>query len=68
MRRSAIVFHHFEVRATGSERGSDYVYSGVRYMYFPSSRRQFGLSGPSLLEVGHDERESDGMLASALGV
>ncbi|CAM6083422.1 unnamed protein product [Calypogeia fissa] len=39
-----------------------------RYMYFPCSRRQFGLAGPSLLEVGHDERESDGMLASALGV
>lgn len=37
-------------------------------MYFPCSRRQFGLAGPSLLEVGHDERESDGMLASALGV
>lgn len=39
-----------------------------RYMYFPCSRKQFGLSGPSLLEVGHDERELDGMLASALRV
>ncbi|KAH7276279.1 hypothetical protein KP509_39G000800 [Ceratopteris richardii] len=39
-----------------------------RYMYFPCSRKQFGLPGPSLLEVGHDEREQDGMLASALAV
>ncbi|EFJ31009.1 hypothetical protein SELMODRAFT_440109 [Selaginella moellendorffii] len=39
-----------------------------RYMYFPCSRKQFGLPGPSLLEVGHDEREADGMLASILGV
>ncbi|KAG0555421.1 hypothetical protein KC19_12G168000 [Ceratodon purpureus] len=39
-----------------------------RYMYFPSSRRQFGLPGPSLLEVGHDERAVDGMLSSASGV
>lgn len=39
-----------------------------RYMYFPCSRKQFGLPGPSLLEVGHDEREQDGMLASALTV
>ncbi|KAJ7201507.1 hypothetical protein O6H91_Y492700 [Diphasiastrum complanatum] len=39
-----------------------------RYMYFPCSRRQFGLLGPSLLEVGHDEREADGMLASTLMV
>ncbi|XP_024362469.1 uncharacterized protein [Physcomitrium patens] len=39
-----------------------------RYMYFPSSRRQFGLLGPSLLEVGHDERAADGMLSSASGV
>ena len=37
-------------------------------MYFPCSRKQFGLPGPSLLEVGHDEREQDGMLASALMV
>ena len=37
-------------------------------MYFPCSRKQFGLPGPSLLEVGHDEREPDGMLASALTV
>ncbi|CAK9219826.1 unnamed protein product [Sphagnum troendelagicum] len=39
-----------------------------RYMYFPCSRRQFGLLGPSLLEVGHDERAADGMLSSALVV
>ncbi|KAH7436335.1 hypothetical protein KP509_05G014800 [Ceratopteris richardii] len=39
-----------------------------RYMYFPSSRRQFGLPGPSLLEIGHDERASGGMLASVLKV
>ena len=39
-----------------------------RYMYFPCSRRQFGLPGPSLLEVGHDERPADGMLASTLAV
>ncbi|KAK1260009.1 RNA polymerase II C-terminal domain phosphatase-like 3 [Acorus gramineus] len=30
------------------------------------SRRQFGLSGPSLLEMGVDERVEDGMLASSL--
>lgn len=39
-----------------------------RYMYFPSSRRQFGLPGLSLLEIKHDERETDGMLASVLSV
>ncbi|MCO5571402.1 hypothetical protein L7F22_025142 [Adiantum nelumboides] len=39
-----------------------------RYMYFPFSRKQFGLSGPSLLERRHDERATDGMLASILKV
>ncbi|KAJ8634054.1 hypothetical protein MRB53_027390 [Persea americana] len=39
-----------------------------RYTYFPSSRRQFGLLGPSLLEIDHDERPEDGTLASSLGV
>ncbi|ONK58600.1 uncharacterized protein A4U43_C09F14730 [Asparagus officinalis] len=39
-----------------------------RYTYFPSSRRQFGLIGPSLLEIDHDERPEDGTLASSLAV
>lgn len=39
-----------------------------RYTYFPSSRRQFGLPGPSLLEIDHDERPEEGTLASSLGV
>ncbi|KAI7724732.1 hypothetical protein M8C21_004609, partial [Ambrosia artemisiifolia] len=37
-----------------------------RYIYFPCSRRQFGLPGPSLLEIDHDERPEDGTLASSL--
>ncbi|KAE8686884.1 hypothetical protein F3Y22_tig00111027pilonHSYRG00379 [Hibiscus syriacus] len=39
-----------------------------RYTYFPYSRRQFGLLGPSLLEIDHDERPEDGTLASSLAV
>lgn len=39
-----------------------------RYMYFPCSRRQFGLFGPSLLELDRDERPEDGTLASCLSV
>ncbi|XP_031490042.1 RNA polymerase II C-terminal domain phosphatase-like 3 isoform X2 [Nymphaea colorata] len=39
-----------------------------RYTFFPCSRRQFGLFGPSLLEIDHDERPEDGTLASALAV
>ncbi|KAL9256995.1 RNA polymerase II C-terminal domain phosphatase-like 3-like protein [Drosera capensis] len=39
-----------------------------RYTYFPCSRRQFGLPGPSLLEIDHDERSEDGTLASSLQV
>ncbi|KAL5552578.1 hypothetical protein UlMin_039979 [Ulmus minor] len=39
-----------------------------RYTYFPCSRRQFGLPGPSLLEIDHDERTEDGTLASSLAV
>ncbi|KAK7273161.1 hypothetical protein RIF29_14209 [Crotalaria pallida] len=39
-----------------------------RYTYFPISRRQFGLPGPSLLEIDHDERPEAGTLASSLGV
>ncbi|KAG1370200.1 RNA polymerase II C-terminal domain phosphatase-like 3 [Cocos nucifera] len=39
-----------------------------RYTYFPCSRRQFGLFGPSLLEIDHDERPEDGTLASSLAV
>ncbi|KAL6957488.1 protein-serine,threonine phosphatase [Sarracenia purpurea var. burkii] len=39
-----------------------------RYIYFPYSRRQFGLLGPSLLEIDHDERPEDGTLASSLAV
>nr|KYP64844.1 hypothetical protein KK1_019455 [Cajanus cajan] len=39
-----------------------------RYTYFPCSRRQFGLLGPSLLEIDHDERPEAGTLASSLAV
>uniref|UniRef100_A0A1J3J290 protein-serine/threonine phosphatase n=1 Tax=Noccaea caerulescens TaxID=107243 RepID=A0A1J3J290_NOCCA len=39
-----------------------------RYTYFPCSRRQFGLLGPSLLEVDFDERPEEGTLASTLSV
>ncbi|KAJ3701505.1 hypothetical protein LUZ61_005210 [Rhynchospora tenuis] len=39
-----------------------------RYTYFPCSRRQFGLPGPSLLELDLDERPEDGTLASSLAV
>ncbi|KAJ0037615.1 hypothetical protein Pint_23807 [Pistacia integerrima] len=39
-----------------------------RYIYFPCSRRQFGLPGPSLLEIDVDERAEDGTLASSLMV
>ncbi|CAA7405175.1 unnamed protein product [Spirodela intermedia] len=39
-----------------------------RYTYFPCSRRQFGMPGPSLLDIDHDERVEDGTLASALAV
>ncbi|KAK2636894.1 hypothetical protein Ddye_031686 [Dipteronia dyeriana] len=39
-----------------------------RYTYFPCSRRQFGLPGPSLLEIDHDERPEEGTLASSLAV
>ncbi|VVB01994.1 unnamed protein product [Arabis nemorensis] len=39
-----------------------------RYTYFPCSRRQFGLLGPSLLEVDHDEVPEEGTLASTLAV
>ncbi|XP_051148810.1 RNA polymerase II C-terminal domain phosphatase-like 3 isoform X2 [Andrographis paniculata] len=39
-----------------------------RYIYFPCSRRQFGLPGPSLLEIDHDERPEDGTLATCLAI
>lgn len=39
-----------------------------RYTYFPCSRRQFGLPGPSLLEIDRDERPEDGTLASSMAV
>ena len=39
-----------------------------RYLFFAESRRQFGLSGLSLLEVGHDESKEEGMLSTALKV
>ncbi|CAL9762495.1 unnamed protein product [Musa acuminata subsp. burmannicoides] len=39
-----------------------------RYHFFPSSRRQFGVPGPSLLEMDRDEREEDGTLASSLAI
>ena len=39
-----------------------------RYLFFPQARRQFGLLGSSLLEVGQDESESEGMLMTAINV
>ncbi|KAH9607919.1 hypothetical protein KSS87_013372 [Heliosperma pusillum] len=39
-----------------------------RYLYFPCSRRHFGLSGPSLLDCDRDERPEDGTLACCLSV
>ncbi|CAI7922766.1 unnamed protein product [Closterium sp. NIES-54] len=42
--------------------------TSVLYTYFPHSRRSMGLPGPALMEVGHDERAADGMLASILTV
>ncbi|XP_047309024.1 RNA polymerase II C-terminal domain phosphatase-like 3 isoform X1 [Impatiens glandulifera] len=39
-----------------------------RYIYFPCSRRQFGVHGPSLLEIDRDERPEDGTLATSLAV
>ncbi|XP_057542171.1 RNA polymerase II C-terminal domain phosphatase-like 3 [Amaranthus tricolor] len=39
-----------------------------RYIYFPCSRRQFGLEGPSLLELDIDEIPEEGTLASSLAV
>ncbi|KAJ8475975.1 hypothetical protein OPV22_019702 [Ensete ventricosum] len=39
-----------------------------RYHFFASSRRKFGLPGPSLLEMERDEREEDGTLASSLAI
>lgn len=39
-----------------------------RYLYFPCSRKQFGLNGPSLLELDRDEVPEEGTLASSLAV
>jgi RNA polymerase II C-terminal domain phosphatase-like 3/4 len=39
-----------------------------RYLFFPQARRQFGLSGMSLLEIGQDESEDEGMLSTAMKV
>ncbi|KAJ8460699.1 hypothetical protein OPV22_033625 [Ensete ventricosum] len=39
-----------------------------RYHFFPSSKRKFGLPGPSLLDIHRDESTKDGTLASALAV
>ncbi|CAL9118158.1 unnamed protein product [Musa textilis] len=39
-----------------------------RYHFFPSSRRKFGLPGPSLLEMDRDEGAEDGALASSLEI
>ena len=39
-----------------------------RYLYFPSSRLHFCLSGPSLLEAGRDEISHTGMLATVAQV
>jgi len=37
-----------------------------RYLFFPQARRQFGLPGLSLLDVGQDESEHEGMLSTAM--
>ena len=37
-----------------------------RYTYFPSSRRQFGLDGPALLDADCDESVASGILSSSL--
>jgi len=37
-----------------------------RYLFFPQARRQFNLPGMSLLDVGQDESEEEGMLATAM--
>jgi len=37
-----------------------------RYLFFPQARKQFGLPGMSLLDVGQDESEEEGMLATAM--
>ncbi|KAK9862234.1 hypothetical protein WJX84_009411 [Apatococcus fuscideae] len=39
-----------------------------RYVYFPSSRRQFGMKSKSLLEINRDECSQNGMLMVALKV
>eukprot|EP00803_Ostreobium_quekettii_P002182 evm.model.scf_1521.3 EVM.evm.TU.scf_1521.3 scf_1521:24872-32424(-) len=39
-----------------------------RYLFFPSSRRQLGMPGQSLLEINHDESAPEGMLMTALKV
>ncbi|CAD5189914.1 unnamed protein product [Musa acuminata subsp. malaccensis] len=39
-----------------------------RYHFFPSSKRKFGLPGPSLLDIHRDESSKEGTLASALAV
>ena len=39
-----------------------------RYLFFPNARKQFGLSGFSLFDVGRDECPEKGMLATAMKV
>eukprot|EP00775_Hariotina_reticulata_P011392 gene11392-11540_t len=39
-----------------------------RYIYFPSSRKRFGMQGKSLLEIDRDECPMRGMLMTALRV
>jgi len=39
-----------------------------RYLFFPNARKQFGLPGLSLLDVGQDECAEEGMLATAMKV
>eukprot|EP00878_Enallax_costatus_P015641 GHUV01016386.1.p1 GENE.GHUV01016386.1~~GHUV01016386.1.p1 ORF type:complete len:554 (+),score=207.91 GHUV01016386.1:103-1662(+) len=39
-----------------------------RYIYFPSSRRRFGMQGRSLLEIDRDECPNRGMLMTAMRV
>ena len=39
-----------------------------RYLFFPSSRQQFGLPGESLLECRRDESSEEGMLATVMRI
>jgi RNA polymerase II C-terminal domain phosphatase-like 3/4 len=39
-----------------------------RYLFFPTSRKQFGLGGLSLLDLGQDESADKGMLSRAMTI